>query len=41
MKLLLITGGSRGLGLALCEQYKSRGYTILEFSQEPCAMFFR
>lgn len=33
MKLLLITGGCRGLGLALCEQYKSRGYTILEFSR--------
>lgn len=33
MKLLIITGGSRGLGQALCEQYKSREYSILEFSR--------
>jgi benzil reductase ((S)-benzoin forming) len=33
MKLLLITGGSRGLGRALCEQFQSRDYKILEFSR--------
>src|SRR5512139_3379430 len=33
MKLLLITGGSRGLGRALCEQFKARDYEILEFSR--------
>lgn len=33
MKLLMITGGSRGLGRALCEQFSARGYTILEFSR--------
>ena len=33
MKLLLITGGSKGLGLALCEQFKQKGYQIIEFSR--------
>ena len=33
MKLLLITGGSRGLGQALCEQFQTRGYKVLEFSR--------
>jgi benzil reductase ((S)-benzoin forming) len=33
MKLLIITGGSRGLGYALCEQFKARDYKILEFSR--------
>lgn len=33
MKLLLITGGSRGLGQALCEQFQARDYEILEFSR--------
>jgi benzil reductase ((S)-benzoin forming) len=33
MKLLLITGGSKGLGRALCEQFESRDYKILEFSR--------
>src|SRR5512145_2810533 len=33
MKLLLITGGSRGLGQALCEQFEAKGYKILEFSR--------
>jgi benzil reductase ((S)-benzoin forming) len=33
MKLLIVTGGSRGLGYALCEQFQARGYTILEFSR--------
>ena len=33
MKLLLITGGSRGLGRALCEEFQLRDYKILEFSR--------
>lgn len=33
MKLFIITGGSRGLGQALCEQFKARDYKILEFSR--------
>jgi benzil reductase ((S)-benzoin forming) len=33
MKLLLITGGSRGLGRALCEEFQFRDYKILEFSR--------
>lgn len=33
MKLLIITGGSRGLGQALCERFKSMDYKILEFSR--------
>ncbi|HSL42867.1 MAG TPA: SDR family NAD(P)-dependent oxidoreductase [Anaerolineales bacterium] len=33
MKLFIITGGSRGLGHALCEQFKSRDYRIIEFSR--------
>lgn len=33
MKLLIITGGSRGLGQALCQQFESRDYKIIEFSR--------
>lgn len=33
MKLLIITGGSRGLGWAISEQCKNKGYKILEFSR--------
>jgi NAD(P)-dependent dehydrogenase (short-subunit alcohol dehydrogenase family) len=33
MKLFIITGGSKGLGLALCEQFKAREYKIMEFSR--------
>lgn len=33
MKLLVITGGSKGLGLSLCKQFQSKGYQILEFSR--------
>jgi benzil reductase ((S)-benzoin forming) len=33
MKLLIITGGSRGLGRALCEQFLARDYKVLEFSR--------
>lgn len=33
MKLFIITGGSRGLGYALCEQFRSKGYRVIEFSR--------
>jgi len=33
MRLAIVTGGSRGLGLALCEGLSERGYRVLEFSR--------
>lgn len=33
MRLALITGGSRGLGLALVEQLQQLGYTVIDFSR--------
>lgn len=33
MKLVLITGGSRGLGLALCDEYTRRGYRVIDYSR--------
>jgi len=33
MRLALITGGSRGLGLALVEQLRQLGYTVIDFSR--------
>lgn len=33
MGLALITGGSRGLGAALCDEYRSRGWDVMEFSR--------
>ncbi|MDP2371773.1 SDR family NAD(P)-dependent oxidoreductase [Rhodoferax sp.] len=33
MRLAIITGGSKGLGLALCQQFEERGYRVLEFSR--------
>jgi benzil reductase ((S)-benzoin forming) len=33
MRLAIITGGSKGLGLALCQQFAARGYRVLEFSR--------
>lgn len=33
MRLAILTGGSKGLGLALCEKLGGHGYRILEFSR--------
>lgn len=33
MRMAIITGGSKGLGLALCQQFETRGYRVLEFSR--------
>jgi benzil reductase ((S)-benzoin forming) len=33
MKLFIITGGSRGLGYALCEEFRGRDYKVVEFSR--------
>ena len=33
MRIALITGGSKGLGLSLCTQLKERGYRVIEFSR--------
>lgn len=33
MRLALLTGGSKGLGLALCETLDERGYQVVEFSR--------
>ncbi|MDP4299338.1 SDR family NAD(P)-dependent oxidoreductase [Leptothrix discophora] len=33
MKLALVTGGSRGLGLALCQQLEQAGWQLREFSR--------
>ncbi|KQP21572.1 SDR family NAD(P)-dependent oxidoreductase [Pseudorhodoferax sp. Leaf267] len=33
MRLAILTGGSRGLGLALCEALAERGYRVMEFSR--------
>ncbi|OFW60994.1 MAG: hypothetical protein A2133_04255 [Actinobacteria bacterium RBG_16_64_13] len=33
MNLVVVTGGSRGLGAAVCEYYGARGWTIVEFSR--------
>jgi benzil reductase ((S)-benzoin forming) len=39
MKLALITGGSRGLGLALCEQLLAEEYQVVEFSRSAPHVF--
>ena len=33
MKIAIVTGGSRGLGCALCKALVRRGYSVLEFSR--------
>jgi benzil reductase ((S)-benzoin forming) len=33
MQLAIISGGSKGLGAALCEQYLARGFEVVEFSR--------
>ncbi|MEN9491288.1 MAG: hypothetical protein RJA63_1737, partial [Pseudomonadota bacterium] len=33
MKLAIISGGSRGLGAALCKAYSDAGFEVLEFSR--------
>lgn len=33
MQLAIISGGSKGLGAALCEQYLARGFEVIEFSR--------
>ncbi|MCW1970877.1 MAG: SDR family NAD(P)-dependent oxidoreductase [Anaerolineae bacterium] len=33
MKLAIISGGSKGLGLALCQQYLANGYRVVELSR--------
>jgi NAD(P)-dependent dehydrogenase (short-subunit alcohol dehydrogenase family) len=38
-KLALITGGSRGLGAALCAHYQAHGYRVVEFSRSPAAPY--
>ena len=33
MKLAIISGGSKGLGQKLCEQYLAQGFEVIEFSR--------
>ncbi len=33
MRIAIITGGSKGLGLSLCLQLRERGYRVIEFSR--------
>ncbi|HYD80426.1 MAG TPA: SDR family NAD(P)-dependent oxidoreductase [Paucimonas sp.] len=33
MKLAIVSGGSKGLGAALCAQYRARGFDVVEFSR--------
>ena len=33
LRLALITGGSRGLGAALCAEYRGKGWQVVEFSR--------
>ena len=39
MGLAIITGGSRGLGAALCEEYRDRQWTVVEFSRSAPHQF--
>jgi benzil reductase ((S)-benzoin forming) len=38
-KLAILTGGSRGLGAALCRLYADQGYELLEFSRSGTAPY--
>ena len=38
-KLALISGGSRGLGEALCAAYLAQGYRVVEFSRTAPAVY--
>lgn len=33
MDVVVVTGGSKGLGAALCDEYLSRGWRVIEFSR--------
>lgn len=33
MKLAVVTGGSRGLGRSLCEEFRNRDYNVVEYSR--------
>lgn len=33
MRIAIVTGGSKGLGLALCEQLRAAGYHVVEYSR--------
>jgi benzil reductase ((S)-benzoin forming) len=37
--LAIITGGSRGLGAALCDEYRDRQWTVVEFSRSAPHQF--
>jgi benzil reductase ((S)-benzoin forming) len=39
VRLAIMTGGSRGLGAAMCEEYLKRGWTVLEFSRSAPHQF--
>ena len=39
MKIVIISGGSKGLGLALCQQYLANGYQAFEFSRSATHPF--
>jgi len=38
-KLAILTGGSKGLGAALCNTYLARGYELVEFSRSGSAPY--
>lgn len=39
MRLAIITGGSRGLGQALCESLQAQGYRVMEFSRSAASPY--
>lgn len=38
MKLLVITGASKGIGLATAKLFSDRGYAVLNISRSPCPL---